>query len=238
MDEATNILKRLAFILGTSSYQEMADRLGVSKSTVGNWHHRGSVPFEECIRVAMERGVSLDWLFVGRGKPYLRDAPEPSSLEPDADLRSLARLSSMAQVFQVLCMLERAPATEREVVERTGLEPDLVRGCLLLLAREKLAVVEAGWWRHLANADILKSRDSADVSAHAMAATEFLTRDVIQRVGESDVVLSTADVCIVGPMASRRLMAALMGAADGIAVDQNGVVLRVVIGIAPPGEAG
>lgn len=34
-----------------------------------NKRQRGSVPYDECVQVAEERGISLDWLILGKGEP-------------------------------------------------------------------------------------------------------------------------------------------------------------------------
>lgn len=240
MSTSAEILARFAHILGVTSYQEMADRLGVSKSAVANWHSRGSIPYDDCVREALARGISLDWLLAGRGPKHFQDNPAPPSVDDTEELRSLARLSSLSRVWRVLEVLERTPATAQEVVARTGLDPADVRGCLLLLAREKLAMEQDGRWILQEDAVVLLSRDSADTSAIAMSGLDFLRRDVIPRLGEPDVVILTADASIARPRSGQKLMSALCESIQeaGSKAEQDSTALRVVIGIAPLPKAG
>lgn len=42
--------------------------MGVNRNTLGNWRGRGRVPYEECVLLAQERAISLDWLLLGEGQ--------------------------------------------------------------------------------------------------------------------------------------------------------------------------
>lgn len=58
-------------VVGVSKDVDLADHLGGARSTLSVWKRRGSIPVEECIRIAREQNVSLDWLILGRGEPEL-----------------------------------------------------------------------------------------------------------------------------------------------------------------------
>lgn len=70
------ILQRLQEATGAPDEAGLAKFLGVSPKTVAGWRFRGAVPYEHCERVALEKGVSLDWLVTGR---RLKDE-EPSNV--------------------------------------------------------------------------------------------------------------------------------------------------------------
>ncbi|MBN2702549.1 MAG: helix-turn-helix domain-containing protein [Methylohalobius sp. ZOD2] len=61
------ILDRLRAIFGTSSDATLARALGVQKTTLSSWKARNSIPYEKCVQVAEEKGISLDWLLSGIG---------------------------------------------------------------------------------------------------------------------------------------------------------------------------
>nr|WP_158608539.1 helix-turn-helix domain-containing protein [Stagnimonas aquatica] len=67
MSNAGEVLDRLQVVLGVSSDSALARPLGVGVSTPASWRNRNSIPFDECMQVALERGVSLDYLILGRG---------------------------------------------------------------------------------------------------------------------------------------------------------------------------
>lgn len=62
------IIARLRQATGADSDADLARKLGLSAgSVVSNWQRRDTVPLSECLRIASERGISLDWLLLGRG---------------------------------------------------------------------------------------------------------------------------------------------------------------------------
>jgi hypothetical protein len=81
---------RLRQVLGVANDAQLGRALGLRESAPGNWRARDSVPYRQCVEIAAERGVSLDWLLLGRGppKPRREDAPptgveEPRPVDPD-----------------------------------------------------------------------------------------------------------------------------------------------------------
>lgn len=65
--DVTSVLERLAQTLGTRTGNQLAEALGVSPQTISSWKSRESVPYAQCVAVAGEWGVSLDWLLTGQG---------------------------------------------------------------------------------------------------------------------------------------------------------------------------
>ena len=61
-------LSRLKDSLGVESDADLARLLDIPASTVANWKSRGTVPLAVCVQAATERGVSLDWLILGKEK--------------------------------------------------------------------------------------------------------------------------------------------------------------------------
>lgn len=57
---------------------ELADFLEVNPSSVAGYRRRNTLPLEQGIKIAERTGVSLDWLFLGKGDmhPQAADADE------------------------------------------------------------------------------------------------------------------------------------------------------------------
>ena len=60
-------VERAKFALGVDSDAELSRALGISTSAVVGYHKRDSVPLEQCIKIANQTGVDLNWLILGRG---------------------------------------------------------------------------------------------------------------------------------------------------------------------------
>lgn len=68
-EQVDDVLKRLRFVTGAKSDRELSILFGYSPTAMTNKRQRGSIPYDECVQVACEKGVSLDWLVLGRGEP-------------------------------------------------------------------------------------------------------------------------------------------------------------------------
>jgi len=85
-EDVAALVRRLYLATGTTGPAELARALGLSdRSVVSNWMRRGTVPLSECLRLAEQQGLSLDWMLAGwgpmrRGKgedyPMREDRPE------------------------------------------------------------------------------------------------------------------------------------------------------------------
>ena len=71
---AASVLDRLHQVFGVKNDNQLGDALQVNRSTLGNWRSRDSVPYTVCVDVALERGISLDWLLTGEGPMHRGEA--------------------------------------------------------------------------------------------------------------------------------------------------------------------
>ena len=69
------MLERAKLALSASSDKDFAHKLGINASTVVGYKQRGVVPLEQCIKIAEQTGVSLDWLILGKGESDKNTAP-------------------------------------------------------------------------------------------------------------------------------------------------------------------
>lgn len=67
-----NAVARAKLALGVEKDSELARSLEVSTSVIPGYHKRGVVPLEQCIKIAEQTGVSLDWLILGKGPAPLK----------------------------------------------------------------------------------------------------------------------------------------------------------------------
>lgn len=63
---ADAVIDRLKQTMRVQSDVDLAAALKISKSTVSTWRSRGRVPYPEVVKVAVDRGASIDWLLTGR----------------------------------------------------------------------------------------------------------------------------------------------------------------------------
>lgn len=66
-DRVQIIVDRMKKVLGVTKDKDLAAAFGGSRSTPAAWKVRGSIPFTECVVLAETKGISLDWLILGRG---------------------------------------------------------------------------------------------------------------------------------------------------------------------------
>ena len=65
---APDVLDRLHLVYGVDNDSALAEVMKVGRSTLGSWRTRGRVPYKECVNLAVEQGLSLDWLLMGVGR--------------------------------------------------------------------------------------------------------------------------------------------------------------------------
>src|ERR1700733_8894868 len=74
------MVDRMKAVLCVKKDVELASAIGVSKSQLAVWKIRDRLPLNECVAIAQEHGVSLDWLVLGRGQSNIEGADiRPSS---------------------------------------------------------------------------------------------------------------------------------------------------------------
>jgi len=83
MKSVKAVLDRLASVLGTTSGNQLAEALGVSPQAVSSWKSRESVPYAQCVEVAEQHGISLDWLLTGVGS-MSRDMATPNLVREES----------------------------------------------------------------------------------------------------------------------------------------------------------
>lgn len=59
------VLHRLRLATQSENDAQLARALDIPQTTVSSWKKRGVIPYEACVRVAGERGISLDVLIFG-----------------------------------------------------------------------------------------------------------------------------------------------------------------------------
>ena len=65
--DAVPILERAKKALAVKSDADLSRELGVTTATMSGYKKRRSLPMEQCIKIAEQTGVSLDWLILGKG---------------------------------------------------------------------------------------------------------------------------------------------------------------------------
>ena len=74
-----NNVERAKTATNAKSHADLARFLAVAPSTIQGYEKRGYLPLEQCIKIAEQTGVSLDWLIAGKGEMYGTTAPELSA---------------------------------------------------------------------------------------------------------------------------------------------------------------
>ena len=85
------VLERLKLQLDVDSDRELAKALGVAASTLSSWRQREVVPYAICVDVALERGVNLDWLVLGR---------EREGIDQNAAALALHRMGTLLMMVE------------------------------------------------------------------------------------------------------------------------------------------
>lgn len=73
-----NSLDRAKIAINAKSDADLARWLGFSTSVIAGYKKRETVPLEQCIKIAEQTGVSLDWLILGKGEQRPQDEPTDS----------------------------------------------------------------------------------------------------------------------------------------------------------------
>ena len=105
---AQEIIKRLEKVAGVSSERELSLYFGYSESTIGNRRRAGGLPLKEAMRLAIDKGVSLDWLVLGR-ESAAYDAVEDAGIE---------QRENIAEPTAAYAKEDAKPAIERDYATR------------------------------------------------------------------------------------------------------------------------
>lgn len=81
---ADEVITRIKAVVGAKSDRDLARHFGMGDTTITSKRQRGSVPYDEATQIALERGISLDWLILGKGEPPM--APVQAALEQVAEV--------------------------------------------------------------------------------------------------------------------------------------------------------
>lgn len=80
------IVDRMKTVLNVQTDKELSEKLEGSRGQISVWKTRGTLPFAECLDLAVKYSVSLDWLILGRGA---KDVTEPVFDESGAHLSEM-----------------------------------------------------------------------------------------------------------------------------------------------------
>ena len=72
MSNIREVLNRLKIALNAKSFTEVAEKLGVSDSTIDSWRARKRIP-DKYIATLQVKGINPDWLLTGEGEMYKTD---------------------------------------------------------------------------------------------------------------------------------------------------------------------
>lgn len=78
MQGIKDVLNRMKEAFNASTYKDLADKLGVSQSSIDSWRSRGAVPEKNLLKTSQMCGVSIDWLETGE-ELKTQDASEHQS---------------------------------------------------------------------------------------------------------------------------------------------------------------
>lgn len=205
------IVDRMKTVLDVRTDKDVAEALGASRSSPSVWKTRGAIPFNECIQLAVNKHISLDWLILGRGDMH---AAEPVlGVETGKNLSEIPYCIDLNGWEMVEGQSWYLPA---EWIESKGLKPgDLIAvqvqgdamaptlpsGQVVLVNRngmyadEGMCVVEFGSHRrfrrvqHLADGSI---RLSCDNPAYVSEIIPVADRDGLKIIGSCFSVLLPA----------------------------------------------
>lgn len=92
------VLARLKQITGTKTDISLSAALQISPQTLSSWKGRDSTPYSLCVDIAQSRGVSLDWLLLGKG-PILRQTAADSC---EINQENISRENTILELWRLL----------------------------------------------------------------------------------------------------------------------------------------
>lgn len=133
-ESVRSVLDRLHKVLGVKNDSQLCEALQASRSTVGSWIARESVPYAICVEIAQDRGISLDWLLTGEGPihrgeggaavaPHAADPREAALLDHYSELDDAAQL----EILGAARLRRRVDTLERQLQELQAVVATLIR---------------------------------------------------------------------------------------------------------------
>ncbi|MGE7993519.1 helix-turn-helix domain-containing protein [Pseudomonas sp. NPDC089554] len=98
------VLARLKAITNSRSDSELARTLGISAQTLSSWKVRDSIPYPMLLELAVDKGLSLDWLILGVGERQRSAPPDTSATTEPWEANLLEQLRTLAPTdIQAIC---------------------------------------------------------------------------------------------------------------------------------------
>lgn len=235
---------RMKSALGVDSVSEIARILDIPKSTVFNWVNRGTIPFEGCLATAQKKGVSLDWLFLGREQST--DSTRLEALEAEnAQLRAenqrlrretaetgRPRIEAKPELWGYLeAIAEHGPIKTAELAQMLGeAEGKVGERCLMLFRRGTIFHSQEGWM--VVEGAILRADREEEVETALSMAMREMEERIVPRARKLNGIVVMADVSVAGDMPGSMIMSTIHEAVARLE-NENGTAMRLVIGVAP-----
>lgn len=116
--EEINILDRAAKTLGVSSDADLARVLGISAQSLSNMRKRGTVPYEKIVSIAAKKGLSLDYLLLGKSLGEIDKSLFNRIIEavqaPDSELREMRLEDLIDEILTMYNSVIGLPSDEQQ----------------------------------------------------------------------------------------------------------------------------
>lgn len=63
--ETKEIIERMQVAVGVTSKRQLAIHLGIGAQAVSNWIPTNRIPYKECAQIAIDKGISIEYLLTG-----------------------------------------------------------------------------------------------------------------------------------------------------------------------------
>ena len=111
---AQSVLDQLRQALNVKSDSDLSRVLGVKRATLANWKTRDAIPYAICVTVALEKGISLQWLLIGKGEMLSNDNDRSTHTQL-IELYDTLTADQQKEVVQFICEKKRIAALEEAV---------------------------------------------------------------------------------------------------------------------------
>jgi len=82
LEQFKAIIDRMHSLYNTRTVKELFAKLGVPKGTYDSWRNKKKIPNKYIIKVAEDKGVTIDWLLHGTSPKFkISKIPEPFAYE-------------------------------------------------------------------------------------------------------------------------------------------------------------